>query len=282
MTADLFPFRRVVVADTSGEFDFDLVQYGAALASLDRNTELVVLSRATRALQSFAVAPRPALAARGVSAAEKVSCQVLVEADVDGLLGSVRDLEADLMVVRSPQRVSRWRAVSRRLATESPCSICMVPAGSPSRQRCVVAGIDLGKESAQVLTAAASICRKAGAAEFVAVRPWFGWTMDPTEAALDRMRERAWSDLFRFLQRVDLDNVDCTPRVEESSRFSTGVLRVARERGADLIVAAAPEQQEDLARTCPIPLLLFRRPGSKRRIHGFLRRLRDTPDPTFG
>jgi hypothetical protein len=106
--------------------------------------------------------------------------------------------------------------------------------------------------------------------------------MDPTEAALDRMRERAWSDLFRFLQRVDLGNVDCTPRVEESSRFSTGVLRVARERGADLIVAAAPEQQEDLARTCPIPLLLFRRPGSKRRIHGFLRRLRDTPDPTFG
>jgi hypothetical protein len=227
MTAELFPFRRVVVADTSGEFDFDLVQYGAGLASLDRSTELVVLSRATRALQSFAVAPKPALAARGVGAAEKVSCQVLVEADVDGLLGSVRDLEADLMVVRSPQRGARWRAVSRRLAAESPCSICIVPAGSPPRQRCVVAGIDLAGEGAQVLRTASSICRKAGAAEFIAVRTWFAWTMDPSEAALDRMREREWLDLFRFVQSADLGGVDCTPRVEESASFATGVLRVA-------------------------------------------------------
>ena len=282
MTAELFPFRRVVVADTSAEFDFDLVQYGAALASLDRNTELVVLSRATRALQSFAVAPRPALAARGVGAAERVSCQVLVEADVDGLLGAVRDLEADLMVVRRPERVSRWRAVSRRLALESPCSICLVPAGSPLHPRCVVAGIEPGEEGARLLRAAASICRSAGGGELVGVRTWFGWTMDPTEAALDRMRERQWLDLFRFVQQVDLDGVDCTPRVEECSRFSTGVLRVARERGADLVVTAMPEQPEDLARRCPVPLLLFQRPGYRRPIRDFLKRLFTTPDPTFG
>jgi hypothetical protein len=145
-----------------------------------------------------------------------------------------------------------------------------------------VAGIDLAGEGAQVLRTASSICRKAGAAEFIAVRTWFAWTMDPSEAALDRMREREWLDLFRFVQSADLGGVDCTPRVEESASFATGVLRVARERGADLIVAAARDRHDELARSCPIPLLLLGAAGSWQGIRSFLKRLRGTPDPTFG
>src|SRR5688572_4660380 len=102
MTHASFPFRRVVIAGTAAEFDADLVNYGATLASLGADTELVVLSRTSRALQSFAVAPRLVLAARGAAVAERVNCRIVVEPDLDGLLASVAELGADLMILRHP------------------------------------------------------------------------------------------------------------------------------------------------------------------------------------
>jgi hypothetical protein len=175
---------------------------------------------------------------------------------------------------------------------EAACSVCFVPHGSAPRPACVVAGIQEEDTAAAILGAAAAICRSFGGCELVAVRTWLGWTMDPSGAALDRMREQEWLEMFRFLNRADLQGVDCTPRIEESSRFSTGVLRVARERGAELVVAAAPEPgwvslpdrrpgQEDLLFRCPLPLLLLRAGSAKHRSRGILRRLFAREEPAF-
>jgi hypothetical protein len=142
-----------------------------------------------------------------------------------------------------------------------------------------------------MLSVAAALCRTFGARELVALRTWLGWTMDPSEAALDRMRERQWLELFRCVERADLQGVDCTPRIEECSRFSSGALHVAQERGAELILASVPEpawpflpdrrpEPEDLLFRCPVPLLLLRarEPYHSR---GLFRRLFAGPEPAF-
>jgi hypothetical protein len=288
-----FPFRRVVIAGTDPEFDAELVNYGGGLASLGPDTELVVLSRTSRALQSFALAPRLVLAAHGAAVAERVNCRIVVEPDLDGLLASVAEVEADLMIVRPPDSRARRRQTLYRLAAESPCSVCLVPRASPPFEGRVIAGIEPDDAGAAVLRAAACICKGAGSSEFVAVRTWLGLTMDPSEGVLDRLREREWLNLFQFLQRVDLHGADCTPRVEECSKASTAILRVAQECQADLIVVAAPEgsrtpfpdrrpYQEELMMRCPVPLLVLRSNASAPGLRNTIRRLFSGPEPAFG
>ena len=127
----------------------------------------------------------------------------------------------------------------------------------------------------------------------LAVRTWFDWVLDPSQTALDRLREAEWLNLFRLIERVDLEGVDCTPRVEETPQFSTGVLRVAQERGADLIVAQAPDgrsswfpdrrpEQEGLILRTQAPLLLLRFPQPRKTLGRRIQDLLTGPDVTFG
>lgn len=263
------------------------------MASLHAATELIVLSRPTRALQSFAAAPKPALSRSGSTVVVRVSCRVLVEPDLDGLLGSVSDTGADLLVVRHPRGMTGWRTMARRLAHESPCSLCLTPPGSPPLPTCIVAGMPREESAGAILRAAACIARRTCAREFLAVRTWSDWVMDPSQAALDRLREAEWLNWFRLIEHMDLEGVDCTPRIEETPEFSKGMLRVAQERGADLIVAPAPNgrrswfpdrrsPQDGLVLRTQAPLLLLRSPKPPQPLRQRLWRLLAGPDVTFG
>jgi hypothetical protein len=76
-------------------------------------------------------------------------------------------------------------------------------------------------------------------------------------------------EFYRFLARTDLGGVNCTPVLEESPRQSAGLLRLAEQYEADMLIIdpdadKAPVWQWNrreasaLARSAEIPLLALR------------------------
>jgi hypothetical protein len=233
----VYPFKRIFVADLSATLDVSLLQYGAGIAALERGTQITVAAvPSTEVLRSLVPAARSVFAA---CPGADVSCRVLVEPDVDSLFKLVSQSEADLLLVRHPHRWPDGRLLARRIVTESPCSVWLVPDGVSHRLRRVA--VDVGPHTAghQLLRLACALGREARTEALLAIQVSFASLF----ATLDDLRERTMLELSCLMARMEVGDMECSVLVEDSPHAFRALRRTAREQRADLLVAASPSHE---------------------------------------
>ncbi|MCW5983469.1 MAG: universal stress protein [Bryobacteraceae bacterium] len=254
-------FRRVVVAHSGPTLDFGLLDYAALLSSLQAPASVQVLAAPIRgALQSLGTAIRRVFAARGV---HSVSPRLLAEPDLDEVFSAAKEQEADLLVVKHPRELPDGRAVAARLLRQATCSVCYVPERGADGIGRPLAAIKLEPQGSQLLEFAARLSSAARAEELIAMHTCFRDTLYGGSEADERFRQENVLEMYRFVARANLYGAPATPVVEENTRYETAMLKVARERNADLLLVGASDPPllardwgaEQLLWQCQAPLI---------------------------
>lgn len=276
-------FHRVLLVHTGEGPELDLLDYAALLSSGGRGMSTTVAAYPSDAVLRFLVpAARARFEARGLVPPD---LRLLPELDMDAAFEAAVEAQADLLVMRHPRLFDRPRAMARRVLTESPCSVCLVPEQAPSRIGCILAGIDLDESGRRVLSQAASLYHSAQAEELIALHSCFHETASEDEHQRERFRFERTLDLLRFMARASLSGISCTPLTEEAASPHSALARVARERSADLVVVgrrsgSAPRVSGGLLWECAQPLVQVLLPGPGG-VKGALRRIFSNPEPKF-
>lgn len=282
--ATIGAFQRVLLVQTGEDPELDLLDYAALLCSGGKGaTTTVAAYPSDGVLRSLVRAARARFEARGLAAP---NVQLLPEPDMDAAFEAAEESRADLMVLRHPLLFDKPEAVAHRVLNESPCSVCMVPRQSPSQIGCILAGIDLDDTGRELLNRAASLYESTQAAELIALYSCPYDAMWDDEQQRERFRSERTLDMLRFMARIRLPRIYCTPLVEEAAHPHRALARVARERGADLVVVgrrsgSAPRVSPQLLWECAQPVIQVLLPGSGSGLREFLRKIFPHPEPKF-
>jgi nucleotide-binding universal stress UspA family protein len=241
--------QRILVGMTNTKADHDLLRYAGMVAHVCGTQRVCfthVLPSAARAREDDNLVSDRHRAAAALEAAvrahfpEAANIQTRVEVLkgplVDRLLDFTAEQEVDLVLLGRGRDWSGRRSLARRLAMSAPCSVWMVPEGSPAALRRLLVPVDFSEHAAHALRLAASLAHLAGGAHCIALH------VPPTEPMLlheeldtfQRGRER--EEYRRWVASVGGSDVEIEPLLEEGWDVAETVLRVAAERQADLVV----------------------------------------------
>lgn len=160
----------------------------------------------------------------------------VIEGDLtDRLLEFASDVGSDVIVVGHRVRRSGRRSLARRLAQKAPCSVWMVPEGSPASLTHILAPIDFSERSADSLGEAVALAALAGLKKITVLHVYSDQTVTIDEWGKP-VRGSEREALDRFLGPIDLRGVEIVPRFVEASSVSEAVQRLIREEDADLVV----------------------------------------------
>ena len=160
------------------------------------------------------------------------TCRVLTGPRVDKLLEFAAESQADVVLVGHRRSRSGRRSLGRRLAMKAPCSLWMVPEGSPSKISRVLAAVDFSAPSAHALSFATLLAKRAGLVECTAVH-----VEEPTAVSLDGIVEQDGLRAFdQFIAPLDIHDIEIRRRIEQSGSVSSAILRVAEQEEGDLLV----------------------------------------------
>ncbi len=282
----MFPFRRIFVADLSASLDLDLLRYGASIAAMGRDTEVIVGALpGDRVLRSLVPAVRTIFAERQEVG---VSCRVLVDPEIDGLFTVMADCGADLLLVRHPGRWPNGRVIARRMMSESPCSVWFVPEGVTPRLRRVAVEVGSAGASAHILRLACALGRQAGAEFLVAIHVSVASALE----RLEELRAQKLLELQCMMARLDSGDMECLVHLDESPYISRTLRRAARWQQADLLVASSRthepldwlrgrSEMDELVDLGSSALLGIRVPGPPPNWWDVLGRIFSAPEPSF-
>ena len=224
-------FRNMLVAIGATDADASLLQYAAMLQRMlpDLAIHGVHIAAADQT-------PPPCfLHDRYSPVLPKASWEVLHGDVLDGLIDCSASRGSDVVLLGHSGR-HRKRSLARRLAMKAPCSVWMVPDGSPPSLNAILAPVDLSKPSADTLDLATALAERAGLDECCALHIYFNdvlVTFEEFEEVLIENKEQAF-DLF--VAPIDLHGIHARPLFIESAHVAQTILNVAVEQKFDLIV----------------------------------------------
>ena len=166
----------------------------------------------------------------------RASYHVLVGDRTDQILRFSAQHETDLVLLGHRRSHNPRRSLARRLAMKAPCSVWLVPDGSPATISRIIAPVDLSDHSADALREAISIAAAGGVREVTALHVYFDTTVVTYGESAARARSDDRSDLVRFLEEVVDKRVQVVPESVEAPNVAHAIHRLAGERAADLIV----------------------------------------------
>jgi len=234
-------FPRMLVPLSLTEPDAGLLRYAARLVGLGLATD-VLFAHAAPSDQVDDVAQRRAELEAAVAAGfaappgVRLTFEVGVGPRVDWLIEAAIAFKADATVLGHRKARSGSRSLAHRLCTIAPCSVWLVPEGSPADVRQVLAPVDFSDHSADGLAAATTVARAAGLDRCLALHVSFDASTIRYHEHVTAARADERAAFAEFLGRVDRHGVAVEPIMEESPQVARAVLRVAAARAVDLIV----------------------------------------------
>lgn len=277
------PYRNILVALACDESDRSLLAHAAALARVwaDAAFQLVHVLPAppssprqaddarTRLLASL---PADLIAA----AAGRTTCAVEHGDRLDTLLRFAVAEKVDLILLGHRRESRGRRSTARRLAMKAPCSIWLVPEGAPATLSRILAPIDFSPRAADALQVATAVAETAGLDELDALHVRFNAASVTFDEYADIEMTNEHEAFALFVAPIDLHGIWVKPIFEEGSEVAATVLRIAEERGCDLIVmgtrgrsAASAvllgSETEQVIVASPVPVLAVKHFGSHRR-----------------
>jgi nucleotide-binding universal stress UspA family protein len=282
------PFRRITIAVDRSPADSALWQYASgviAAAASDACIEIgAVHVLPVEDAHSVATAPgathREALedlqaaAARHLRTHARVSCHVLAGSRLDRLLQFAAEWRSDVIVAGQQRDGRGRRSLCRRLAMQAPCSLWMVPSGSPSSISALLTAVDFSPASAQAATVSTLLACRFQLDSCTGVYVESDCVLALDETVRTRVRQEGEAAFQRFLQPLDLHGVPMRRKIVASRSVACGLLRAAADEQADLVVMGArglssssavllgSEAEEMLALT-DRPVLLIREQGQR-------------------
>ena len=277
-------YKRIMVGLTRTGVDAGLLRYAAMVVRLGSVAEVRfahVLPNATDALlphdEDRVLAELQSMVHAdfvGVPETTQVSYDILPGPLVDRLLTHVAEKQVDLLLVGHRQGVPGRKALARRLAMKAPCSVWMVPEGSPAELRRILVPIDFSEPAADSMRVATSMARMSGHSECLALHVYFNEAVITYEGYDQVLRGQEEHAYRQFIGPINCQGVSVTPHFEESSKVARTIVRVAEQRAADLIVLATRGRSrsaaillgsvtEDMIIETRVPLLAVKHFGAR-------------------
>jgi nucleotide-binding universal stress UspA family protein len=166
----------------------------------------------------------------------KVYVDVLKGPLLDRLLEFCVEQEVDVILVGHDLHHSGRRALARRLAMKAPCSVWMVPDEATASINSILVPIDFSRHAADTLAVATSLARMLGVPECLALHVYFAQGVADHDDYDEVVRGQEQQAFTRFLEGIDCQGVQVEPLFVESPHVPQTILRIARERGIDLII----------------------------------------------
>lgn len=277
------PFRRMLVALSARPSDDGLLDYAAMLACVLPGLETLTMHVSTdpdrRHTGSLLAGIRQRLQTRLPSA----RCEVVVGDVLDSLLEMAEARGVDLILLGHAPKPGRLRrSLARRLAMKAPCSVWLVPDGSPARISRILAPIDFSRRSADTLDLATALAEPDGLDELIALNVYFNdaaVTFDEFDEMIVAEKDQAFGI---FVAPINLHGVFARPLFVEGANVAQTILRVASEQSSDLLVMGTRgrsrsaavllgSETEQALMTASIPVLTVKHFGARLRLSQALR-----------
>jgi sulfate permease, SulP family len=240
-------YRHMLVGLTRTETDAGLLRYVAMVARLGTAHEVrfvhVLPTPASPAGLTYERATEELWAVirthfTDVPATLSLACDVVSGPLVDRLLTYVAQHEVDLLLVgHRRSHPGRW-ALARRLAMKAPCSVWMVPEGSPTALDRILVPIDFSEHTADTLQVATDMARRVEAAECLALHVYFNEAAVTYEDYEQVLRGQEAEAFRRFVAPINTQGVTVRPLFEEGANVTHVINRVAEREAVDVIVMA--------------------------------------------
>src|SRR5262249_13969964 len=141
----------------------------------------------------------------------RVSCEVISGNLLDSILEVTLAGGCDLILLGHRNAARRRRSLARRLAMKAPCSVWMVPDGSPPAPRRILVPIDFSPRSADCLALATAITEASGIDECLALHVYFNHAV-ATFAEFDEILvDNAEQAFGIFIAPIDMHGVFARP-----------------------------------------------------------------------
>ena len=234
-------FRHLAVGLSRTTSDAGTIRYAALVAGLAKAKSLRLVHVLPREGEMSGAAGQEAVLAKMQQEATALlsgvnfTCDVLSDPLTDALLAYFAQQQVDLAIVGHKRSTSGSRALARRLAMNAPCSVWMVPEGSPAAISRILVPIDFSDHSADTLRVAVALARASGA-QCVPLHVYFNEAVATFEEYDDVLRGEEQATYERFLESIDGAGVELTPVFEEGANVAHVIGRVAQRVAADLIV----------------------------------------------
>jgi sulfate permease, SulP family len=226
--------RKILVAVACAEADRALLEYAAMLAALFTGPTVHLAhvlpegGRREDALRELE--PRVPAALRGAA------CSLLEGDRLDALLQFAAAERADVILLGHRQDRSARRSLARRLAMKAPCSVWLVPEGSPASVGEMLVPVDYSERAADALAMGTAIGAAAGLERCWTLHVRFNGAAATFDEYADIELAGDEEAFAIFQARINLHGVDVCPVFEESSNVARTILRVAGDKKCDLIV----------------------------------------------
>ena len=229
-------FRRMLVALSGQETDEELLQYagllGQVLPGLDVVGVHVVDAQAQYGLKGLG----DELRRRFRHHLPTGSAEVVAGNLLDRILEVTVARGCDLILLGHRHGARRRRSLARRLAMKAPCSVWMVPVGSPPVISRLLVPIDFSPRSADSLRLATGITEAVGRDECLALHVYFNHAAATFDEFDEILVESAEQTFGIFIAPIDMHGIYARPVFIESPNVAPTILRVAAEQQSDLIV----------------------------------------------
>lgn len=240
------PLDSVIVGLSLTEHDAHLVSYAAMLAGLGIGKKFqfvhVVTPQETRPGSVDHVAVLQRIQAEVLKSfghlADRVQCTFDVREGVrlDQMLAFIEQYPSDLVLVAHQPFGHGRQSLAKRLAKICPTSVWMVPHQAPCQIARVLAPVDFSPHSADALCLATKLAKLAGASECLALHVYFDSSSIRYDETVKEDRHHEEEAFAKFIDPIDLHDVNVTPIFDEESDITKAILRIANEQCSDLIV----------------------------------------------
>jgi nucleotide-binding universal stress UspA family protein len=241
-------FQHLTVALATTEADAGLIRYAAMIARLGTAAEVRFVHVLPGASHAGAVRDHEQIleqmqaAVRGhfleVPAGTSVTCDVVTGALEDELLTYAAEHGTHLLFVGHKTEYSGRRALARRLAMKAPCSVWMVPDGSPPKLERPLVPIDFSEPAADAFGVATSLAKLAHAHECLALHVYFNDARVTYDEYTQILRGEEQTAMQRFVAPINRHGVRVRTLLEESANVAHAIERVAAKQEVDLLVMA--------------------------------------------
>jgi nucleotide-binding universal stress UspA family protein len=163
-------------------------------------------------------------------------CDVLKGPLLDRLLSFSAEQEVDLMLVGHRRDRPGRGALSRRLAMKAPCSVWIVPDGSPATIQRILMPVDFSEPAADAVQVGTSLAQLVGLKECQALHVYFNEAHATYAEYEEVLRGEEAKAFAQFIAPLNLHGVRVTPLFQEGAHVAHVIHRVAQEERIDLIV----------------------------------------------
>ena len=203
--------------------------------------------------------------------------------------------KTDLILVGQRKDLPGRRSLARRLVMNAPCSVWMVPHGTPRSFDRIIAPVDFSAPAAEGLRIAAGFASIADADYLHPLHVYFNDTVvtyDERDQAIRKEKNEAFE---RFAASIDLRHFQKQLIFEEGPNIARAINRVAAQLGANLTIMATrgrsraaslilKSETENTIIESQIPVLAVKRSGARINLLQALldKKFWRKPTPRFG